>query len=329
MTVTIRDVALASGVHVSTVSRTFSAAHMVNPETRARVMAAANELGYRPNRAARALSTRRTGNLGLIVADIANPFFPPLIKAAQAQARVRDYHVFIADTDEQARVEEELVRSMAKQVDGALLVAPRLSNRTIAELGRDVPFTVVNRRVKNLPCVLMDVASGVRQAITHLADLGHRGLIVVTGPRASWTGQELGRAAAERAAELGLGLHLIGPNPPTEDGGAAAAEEVAKLGGTAVLTHNDLMAIGLIRGLRRLDLEVPRDMSVIGVDNTVAGRHSSPSLTTVDMPTSAAGRTAIDLLLQSVTLGGSLGTVSLDTSLITRESTGPAPGHRD
>src|SRR5699024_5469366 len=193
----------------------------------------------------------------------------------------------------------ELVRSMAKQVDGALLVAPRLSNRTIAELGRDVPFTVVNRRVKNLPCVLMDVASGVRQAITHLADLGHRDLTVVTGPRASWTGQELGRAAAERAAELGLGLHLIGPNPPTEDGGATAAEEVVELGGTAVLTHNDLMAIGLIRGLRHLGRQVPRDMSVIGVDNTDAGRHSDPSLTTVDMPTSAAGRTPIDLLLQS------------------------------
>src|SRR5699024_9153301 len=214
-----------------------------------RVMAAADELGYRPNRAARALSTRRTGNLGLIVADIANPFFPPLIKAAQAQARVRDYHVFIA------------------------------------ELGRDVPFTVVNRRVKDLPCVLMDIASGVRQAVAHLAGLGHRTLTVVTGPRASWTGQELGRAATERAVELGLGLHLIGPNPPTEDGGATAAEEVVELGGTAVLTHNDLMAIGLIRGLRHLGRQVPRDMSVIGVDNTDAGRHSDPSLTTVDMPT--------------------------------------------
>ena len=153
----------------------------------------------------------------------------------------------------------------------------------------------------------------------------HRDLTVVTGPRASWTGQELGRAAAERAAELGLGLHLIGPNPPTEDGGATAAEEVVELGGTAVLTHNDLMAIGLIRGLRHLGRQVPRDMSVIGVDNTDAGRHSDPSLTTVDMPTSAAGRTAIDLLLQSVTLGGTLGTVSLDTGLVARESTGPPP----
>src|SRR5215216_639662 len=97
VSVTIRDVARACGVHISTVSRTFSAPQLVNPNTRGRVLACAEQLGYRPNRAARALITGRTYNLGLIVADIANPFFPPLIKAAESQARGRDYHVFIAD----------------------------------------------------------------------------------------------------------------------------------------------------------------------------------------------------------------------------------------
>lgn len=111
----------ASGVHISTVSRTFSAPHLVNPETRGRVLACAEELGYRPNRAARALITGRTHNVGLIIADIANPFFPPLIKAAESQARQRDYHVFVADTNEDPIAEEELVHALAKQVDGVLL----------------------------------------------------------------------------------------------------------------------------------------------------------------------------------------------------------------
>lgn len=124
MAATIRDVARASGVHVSTVSRTFSAPHLVNTETRNRVLAVAEDLGYRPNRAARALTTGRTHNIGLIVADISNPFFPPLIKAAQAQARARDYHVFVADTDEDPQVEEELIQTLAKQVDGVLLCSP-------------------------------------------------------------------------------------------------------------------------------------------------------------------------------------------------------------
>lgn len=104
MAATIKDVARACGVHVSTVSRTFSAPHLVNPATRSRVLAAADDLGYRPNRAARALTTGRTFNMGLIVADISNPFFPPLIKAAQAQARGRDYHVFVADKIGRAHV---------------------------------------------------------------------------------------------------------------------------------------------------------------------------------------------------------------------------------
>ncbi|NYH53279.1 LacI family transcriptional regulator [Nocardiopsis arvandica] len=321
MAVTIKDVAHASGVHVSTVSRTFSAAHLVNPETRARVVAAANALGYRPNRAARALSTRRTGNLGLIVADIANPFFPPLIKAAQAHARRSDHHVFVADTDEQVRAEEELIRSMATQVDGALLVAPRLSNRLIAELSADVPFVVVNRQPANLPAVLMDVASGARQALEHLVSLGHREIALLTGPRASWTNQRLERAATDAAEHHGLRLHRLGPNQPTEGGGAGAAPGVLASGATAVLAYNDLVALGLLQELRGRGLAVPGDLSVIGVDNTHTARHCG--LTTIDMPTAAAGRAAIDLLLRRITSEDAPGTVTLDTRLVVRGSTAP------
>src|SRR3954464_7932062 len=144
VSVTIRDVARASGVHISTVSRTFSAPHLVNPHTRSRVLACAEQLGYRPNRAARALITGRTHNIGLIVADIANPFFPPLIKAAEREARLRDYHIFVADSNEDPAVEEELVRALAKQVDGILLVSPRLANSVIEGLSREVALVVVN-----------------------------------------------------------------------------------------------------------------------------------------------------------------------------------------
>jgi len=156
MPATIRDVARACGVHVSTVSRTFSAPNLVNPETRGRVLATAEHLGYRPNRAARALITGRTTNLGLIVADIANPYFPPMIKAAQSQARLRDHHVFVADTDEDPAVEEELVRALATQVDGIVLCSPRMSNSAIEVLAREVPLVVVNRVVADLPTVVMD-----------------------------------------------------------------------------------------------------------------------------------------------------------------------------
>ncbi|GAA3215154.1 LacI family DNA-binding transcriptional regulator [Nonomuraea helvata] len=318
MAATIKDVARACGVHVSTVSRTFSAPHLVNPATRSRVLAAADDLGYRPNRAARALTTGRTFNMGLIVADISNPFFPPLIKAAQAQARGRDYHVFVADTDEDPRVEEELIRTFTKQVDGVLLCSPRLSNKMIERLAEDVPFVVINRRIKGMPAVLMNVAQGAKLALEHLAGLGHRRIALVSGPIGSWTSNEMQGAAAEAP---GLDLVFFGPNQPTESGGLSVAADVAACGATAVLAYNDLVALGLIEGLSAMEIGVPEKISVIGFDDILPGRLNRPKLTTVAMPAVAAGRMAVDLLLQS---GGEGATVTLDTALIVRESTGRA-----
>ncbi|GAA0928634.1 LacI family DNA-binding transcriptional regulator [Nonomuraea longicatena] len=311
MAATIRDVARASGVHVSTVSRSFSAPHLVNDTTRSRVMAAADALGYRPNRAARALTTGRTLNLGLVVADIANPFFPPLIKAAQAHARSGDYHVFVADADEDPRAEEELIRTLTKQVDGVVLCSPRLSNEVIVRLAADVPFVVVNREVDGLPSVLMDVARGARLAVAHLRALGHTRLAYLGGPSGSWTSRQA-RAAA--------GIPVIGPNQPTAQGGADAAEAVVAAGVTGVLAYNDLVALGLVEGLAALGVRVPEDVSVVGVDDILPGRLNRPKLTTVAMPTEAAGRTAVDLLL-----GAADGPVTLPTAFIVRESTGEAP----
>ncbi|MFC5825546.1 LacI family DNA-binding transcriptional regulator [Nonomuraea insulae] len=318
MSATIKDVARACGVHVSTVSRTFSAPHLVNPATRSRVLAVADDLGYRPNRAARALTTGRTFNMGLIVADISNPFFPPLIKAAQAQARGRDYHVFVADTDEDPRVEEELIRTFTKQVDGVLLCSPRLSNKMIERLAEDVPFVVINRRIKGMPAVLMNVAQGAKLALEHLAALGHRRIALVSGPIGSWTSNEMQGVAAE---SVGLDLVFFGPNQPTEAGGLSVAPEVAACGASAVLAYNDLVALGLIEGLSAMEIGVPDQISVIGFDDILPGRLNRPKLTTVAMPAVAAGRMAVDLLLQS---GGEGATVTLDTALIVRESTGRA-----
>ncbi|WP_340563297.1 LacI family DNA-binding transcriptional regulator [Streptomyces sp. GSL17-111] len=325
MAVTIRDVASLAGVHVSTVSRAMSAPHLVNAATRERVMAAARQLGYRPNRAASALTTGRTHNLGLIVADIANPFFPPLIKAAQAYAREREYHVFVADTDEDPQAEEELIGTLAKQVDGVVLVAPRLANQQIERLSLDLPFVVVNRQVKGVSAVLMDVGHGTELAVSHLAGLGHRRLMVLAGPRGSWSSKQMEQAARSAAAEHGLELTVSGPNAPTEQGGAAAAARVRRTGATGVIAYNDLVAIGVIEGLGHLDVQVPEDVSVVGVDDTVAGRLNRPKLTTIVMPTPAAGRTAVDLLLQTITDGGGgvSAQASLATGLTVRESTGP------
>ncbi|MEV0719475.1 LacI family DNA-binding transcriptional regulator [Asanoa sp. NPDC050611] len=326
MPATIRDVARESGVHISTVSRTFSAPHLVNPETRSRVLACAEHLGYRPNRAARALITGRTHNIGLIVADIANPFFPPLIKAAESQARQRDYHIFVTDTNEDASVEEDLVRALAKQVDGVLLCSPRMSNSLIEQLSREVPLVVVNRQLTGLPTVVMDVAQGARLAIDHLSRLGHRRMALVSGPRGSWTSREIRRSAMSAARASDADLTVVGPNQPTEDGGMAVAEQIVRAGVTAVLAYNDLMAIGLIEGLSTQGRRVPEDISVVGIDDIALSRLTRPKLTTVATPTAAAGRAAVDMLLAHGDDRRTTAQVTLQTELVIRDSTGPGPG---
>ena len=328
MPATIRDVARASGVHISTVSRTFSAPHLVNPETRSRVLATAETLGYRPNRAARALITGRTHNIGLIVADISNPFFPPLIKAAESQARGRDYHIFIADTNEDAAVEEELVHALAKQVDGIMLCSPRMNNSLIEQLSREVALVVINRLVAGLPAVVMDVGQGARRAVDHLVGLGHRDLALLGGPRGSWTNREIRRAATTAARAADANLAVLGPNPPTEAGGAAAAEAVRRTCVTAVLAYNDLMAIGLMEELGRLGLTVPTDVSVVGIDDIELSRRTRPRLTTVATPTPAAGRAAVDMLLQHGDDRRTTAQITLQTELVIRDSTGPGPHWR-
>jgi LacI family transcriptional regulator len=183
----------------------------------------------------------------------------------------------------------------------------------------------------------MDLAEGARHAIEHLVGLGHRQLLYLAGPRSSWNNREIRRSALAVARAHNARLEIIGPNRPTWDGGFAVAERVHGTAATAVLAYNDLMAIGLLSGLRRLGVEVPDDVSVVGIDDTPLSALVRPALTTVSTPSAAAGRSAVDMLLhQDIQPPGNRGTalreqhrttakVILRTTLITRESTGPGP----
>nr|WP_281353503.1 substrate-binding domain-containing protein [Phytoactinopolyspora mesophila] len=265
----------------------------------------------------------------MIVADIANPFFPPLIKAAQSQARGRDYNIFVAETDEDPMAEEDLVHALAKQVDGVLLCSPRMSNDLIEKLSKEVPLVLINRSVPSLPCVLMDVGQGARQAVNHLIGLGHTRIAILGGPRGSWTSREIRKAAVVACRAADLDPIVIGPNQPTVDGGMAVAEHVARESACSVIAYNDLMAIGVIEGLNSLGIRVPEDVSVVGFDDSALARISRPRLTTVSNPTPAAGRMAVDMLLQLSDDRRAAGQVMLQTELVVRGSTGPAGSSSD
>jgi LacI family transcriptional regulator len=324
--VTIREVARAAGVSTSTVSRAMSRPELVDSGTAQRVMGIAEDLGYQPNRAARGLSTGRTGNLGMIVPDLTNPFFPAVVKGIQRQAQEADYQVFVADTDEDASVELELVRSLSKQVDGIILCSPRMRSSELREAAALAPIVMVSRRAGSIPSVAIDNAEGMAQVINHLAGLGHRQIGFVSGPRSSWSNRERLRGLRAASDSAGVLLVEIGNFAPTFEGGADATRSAVVSGVTAVITYNDLIALGLINGLHDQGIDVPGGMSVVGIDNIQLAALTRPGLTTLAIPKEKAGRASVDLLLHL--LGVSTSTTPIrevPMELIVRHTTAVAP----
>ncbi|WP_199432818.1 LacI family DNA-binding transcriptional regulator [Qaidamihabitans albus] len=326
MAVTIRDVAKAAGVSPATVSRALSGSELVEQGTRELVLRTAAQLGYLPNRAARGLITGRTGNLGLIVPDLANPFFPDVVKGIQARAREADYSVFLSDTDEDPAAELGLVRALAKQVDGIILCSPRMSAEDLRAAVDCAPLVAVNRRGSHVPGVTIDNADGMRQAVAHLAALEHRRVGYVAGPRSSWSNRERLRAVRTAAEAEGVELVQIGNVPPQFEGGVAAADLVVAAKVSAVIAYNDVVALGLLTRLAARGIEVPRDMSVVGIDDIAMSAMFSPALTTVSIPKAQSGRAAVELLLQLLGNPGARNPSrrEIPTQLLVRDTTAVA-----
>lgn len=329
MSVTIHHVAKRARVSASTVSRAFTAPDMVHATTRERVLQAADEVGYRPNRAARGLSTGRTANIGLLVPDLGNPFFPAVLKGAQARALQADNAVFLADTDEDPDLEVTLIQAMAKQVDGIVLCSSRMSDQQLNSVLSLTTLTFVNRRVADVPSVLMDSADGMRQAVEHLAALGHQRVAYLSGPRASWSNRERRRGMRAAAKTSAIEMVELGPFAPRFEAGLQAADLVIAADVTAVIAYNDLIALGVLSRLADRGVGVPEQCSVIGCDDIAFAAMCTPALTTVSMPKELTGRTAVELLLDWLdkkSLGRTGHTQrTLSTQLIVRSSTAPPP----
>ena len=294
---TIYDVALAAGVAPSTVSRTFARPGRVNADTAARVRAVADELGYRANPIARALSTSRTRMVALMVSDVSNPFYSELIRGAQIAASEEGYLVLLADAQESATLEREALERLIPVVDGIVIGSSRMSDSGLRTIAKQIPLIVLNRELSDVPCVVTDNSAGIHAAVEHLKGLGHTSITYVAGPEASWADGARWRALRDAGAELAVHTHRIGPFPPTFEGGLACADALLAHPPTATICYNDLIAIGAMATLRRAGLRVPSDVSVIGFDDILTARLVSPPLTTVAAPMRYMGATSVRNLL--------------------------------
>lgn len=322
---TITDVAREAGVAASTVSRTFTNPGRVNAATRDHVLEVADRLGYAPNPAARALESGRTNTLALLVPDITNPFFSGVIKGAERAAVASGRTLVLADTQESAATEAHIIRRLGPAVDGFVLAAARMPDDELRRIADLDAVTLVNRAIRGISCVVADYEAGTRQIVDHLASLGHRSLLFLGGPPESWSGARRWAGLQAAAQAHDIAVRRFGPYSPTLGGGAAAADAAVAAGATAVVCHNDMLAIGVLRRMRGRGVSVPEHVSVVGFDNIFGSDLCQPSLTTLAERTEDAGARAIEMLARQayerVVVADEL---VLPTQLVVRESTGPA-----
>lgn len=322
---TIYDVASSAGVAASTVSRVFSNPARVSPATRELVQAAAADIGYTPRPLARAEGPRRARTLSLVVTDIANPYYAPMIKAAQAEAGDSGYTLSVSDSDESPRLEASNLRRVLATASAGILATSRLPDETIQQLARYRPLVVVNREIEGVPSLFADTAGGMRKAVRHLATLGHRHIAYVSGPRSSWVNSIRWNALHEEAVTHGLHAALLGPFPPTRQGGGDAADALLLHRCSAAVTYNDLMAIGTLQNMTNKGVDIPGRFSLIGCDDIFGSDLTTPALTTITGPTGSLGRHAVRLAHSQLSTRAAPDEItSFDTHLVIRESTGPA-----
>lgn len=332
---TIRDVAERAGVSITTVSHVLNRTRKVEPATAARVEAAIDELGYRPNALARSMRRGTTHTVGVIIPDIANPFFGDLARSLEDHMFEAGYSAIICNSDGELDKEARYLEVLqSKQVDGLLLVAAsQPSERLLKVVQGGTPTIVVDRELGDLPASQVMVANreGGRLAGQHLLDLGHRQIGIIAGP--GGLGTSARRLEGFTAALTDAGVALPDDRVMRGDfravSGRAAVDAWLRTGDlpTAVFAENDLMAIGALSAAHAAGIDVPGDLSVVGFDGIAFGADVTPPLTTVSQSIEDMAAAAIELLFERLRDStAEPREVELPVSLTVRGSSGP-PTH--
>jgi LacI family transcriptional regulator len=335
--ITIADVAREAGVHASTVSRALNAATrgMVTDAVAARVSEAASRLGWRPSAIAAGLRTRRSRTIGILVPDLVNPIFPPILRAAEGRLAAQGYATLLANTDNDPAREELLISRMAEHlVDGLMLASAAEGSRAIELCARlRIPAVLINRRLpgRGAPpasAVTNDDRLGIGQAVAHLLALGHRRIAHLAGPAGVSTA--IDRRAGFRAALKAAGLDpaeapvVAAAAYTTAAGRSAMAKLLEGPRFTAVVAANDMLCLGVYDALAAAGLRPGRDVSVTGFNDMPFVDRIHPALTTVRIQHAEMGDQAASLLLEEIAEPGmARRDIRLVPELVVRASSAP------
>jgi LacI family repressor for deo operon, udp, cdd, tsx, nupC, and nupG len=329
----IKDIAASVGVSPATVSRALSDTGLVAEPTLTRIREAARQMNYRPNVSARNLRTQKSMAVLMVVRDVGNPFYLEILKGVEVTARQAGYSVLMGNTENNPEREIEYFNMLRDgHADGMILMTGSLpAGGGFLEHARDLPVVVALEVIEGLglPHVVIDNVSASRRAVEHLIGLGHRRIAHIAGPVPEI--MSVRRAQGYREAMLAAGLPLRPGYEQVGDYLLRSGERLCRAlfdrtdPPTAIFCANDEMAFGAIHELRRMGLDVPRDVSVVGFDDLFLSEAFYPPLTTVNQPRAEIGRQAMELLLRVFGGEDEAATIEMPTELRVRGSTGPVP----
>lgn len=324
----IRDIAKLAGVSTATVSHVINNTRYVSEETRQKVLSAIEGSGYTPNAHARNLASKNSHTFGLILSDISNPFFPDLVKSIQKRAGELGYDIIMAHTDyDPDRTVASVRRMLAQRVSGVAVMTSEMDGALVGRLAASeiaVVFLDVGQVGEFVSNIVVDYEKGIRAGVEHLLELGHRRIVYISGPLRLKSAQRRHLAFNKTMKKYESELFIFeGDFRATGGQQAVTVMLQQKHRPTAIVAANDLMAIGAMRELRKAGLRVPEDVSVVGFDDILFAELTDPPLTTINLPRSDIGRSAVEALLHTVRNEDNQGReYRITPRLIVRESTG-------
>ena len=328
MAYTMKDVARRAGVSPATVSRVLSKTHPLSAATTARVLKVINDLGYYRNVHARRLSTGQSDLYGLVISEIANPFFSEVIRGFQAAAWEQGFDVLLLNTEySQDRTEAVIRKLIVSDVRGAAIMTSSIRNEDVSALtkaGIGVVFSNLSPTAKLVSNIRIDYSKGIAQAIDHVESLGHRRTAVIAGPQANGTAANIKKALVHGLTRKGMKPSAVAHSDYRVDAGASAVQSIlaVKSRPTVLFCGSDLIAMGAMNALEEAGLKVPDDISVLGIDDIAYAFLARPPLTTIRVPREQLGKTAFEALQRR-----SRSEYRLETELVVRESTKQAAPH--
>jgi LacI family transcriptional regulator, galactose operon repressor len=333
--VTIRSVAAAAGVSISTVSNVLNGRHeQMATGTRERVLQAMERLDYRPNHVAQSLVTSRTATVGLIMSEVTNSLYPPVTIGAEAACRAAGYSLLLANAEDLDAERRALELMRAKRVDGLVLFSISfldIANDHLLQAHEEgMPIVAINRTLPSgvpIPRVALDHFGGARQATSHLIELGHRRIAHIAGPSHRFTGQQRrgGYETALKEAGISLDPALVAEGDYSFESGRRLMRKLWESRPTAIFVGGDAMALGALRSLYEMRVDVPRTLSLAAFGDPDFVRYATPAITTVDLPVAEAGRAAVELVLRLIRdnkpEAAEMEVRMLETTLLVRDTT--------